>query len=48
MDEIAGPSAAYIKDAELRAYERACEIESFVIFDNIATMGAEASIRAKR
>ena len=48
MDEMAGPAAAYLKDAELRVYERACEDEAFVIFDDIATMGAEVSIRVKR
>lgn len=48
MDEIAGPAAPYVKDAELRVHERACEEEGLVIFDNIATMGAEVSIRVKR
>jgi hypothetical protein len=48
MDEKCGPSAAYVKDNELRLYERACECEAFVIFDDIATMGAEVSIQIKR
>jgi hypothetical protein len=37
-----------VKDAELRVYERASEAEALVIFDDIATMGSEVSIKAKR
>lgn len=48
MDEVAGPAAAYVKDAELRVHERASEDESLVVFGNIATMGAEVAIQAKR
>lgn len=48
MDEMAGPSAQYVKDSELRTHERNCELESLVIFDNIATMGPDAAIQVKR
>ena len=48
MDEMAGTAAAYVKEAQLRVYERACEDEALVIFDDIATMGADVSIRIKR
>jgi len=48
MDKVAGPAASYVKDSELRQHERACEVESFQIFDNIANMGPRASIMSKR